>query len=166
MDEGGDIRMDDGAGRPKGLAELEERRSKVEVLQAGLDEGAAGRRQGSQVTRQAGNEAVRQENRQAGDNICRQVGDKVGTYLLNWNEAVFISLDLKTAGEEVVVVHILEEISRLDLVQHKNEEGGACRRSARRDRRRPGSRRGAGRWRRAATRAERWHICVGRRAAG
>ena len=46
LDEGPGIGTDDGAGRPEGLAELEERWSEVEALRAELDKGAAGRRRG------------------------------------------------------------------------------------------------------------------------
>ena len=39
------------------------------------------------------------------------------------NEAVFISLDVETAGEEVGVVQLSAEISRLELVRHINKKG-------------------------------------------
>ena len=39
------------------------------------------------------------------------------------NEAVFISLDVETAGEEVGVVQLSAEISRLGLVRHINKKG-------------------------------------------
>ena len=43
LDEAPGVRTDDGAGLTKGLAELEERQSEIEALQADLNEGAAGR---------------------------------------------------------------------------------------------------------------------------
>ena len=74
------IGTDDGAGRPKGLAELEGRRSEVEVLRAELDEGTAGRRRGRQAgshtVRHTGDEAGRQSYRQAGNEATRQQGSK------------------------------------------------------------------------------------------
>ena len=39
------------------------------------------------------------------------------------NEAVFISLDVETAWEEVGVVQLSAEISRLELVRHINKKG-------------------------------------------
>ena len=69
MEERLGFRTDDGVGLAKELAELEKRRSKVEALQAELDEGAEGRRQGRQgtrlATRQAGRWATKQPGRQA-----------------------------------------------------------------------------------------------------
>ena len=54
----------------EGLAELKEHRSEVEALQADIDEGAAGKRQGRQGTRpamrQVDNEVVMQATRQSG----------------------------------------------------------------------------------------------------
>ena len=100
------------------------------------------------------------------ENGVPSVRSKEAHDLLNRNEAVFISLDLETAREEVGVVQLSAEISRLDLVQHQNEKGGACRGSVRRDRRQPGARGAAGRRGRAAPRAERRHVRVGRRGAG
>ena len=60
--------------------------------------------------------------------------------LLNQSKAVFISLDLKTVGEEVTVIQLSVEMSRLNLVQHKNKKGGACRGSMHWYHRWPGSR--------------------------
>ena len=80
--------------------------------------------------------------------------------LLNQSKAVFVSLDLKTAGEEEGVVHLLAKMSRLDLVQHENDKGGACRGSVHWYHRWPGARQGAGRWCGAAPRIERWHVRV------
>ena len=54
--------------------------------------------------------------------------------VLNRNEAVSISLNLKIARDEVGVIQLSAEMSRIDLVQHKKEKGGACRGSVRRDR--------------------------------
>ena len=76
-------------GHPGGLGELEERRFKVEELQADLDKGAACRRQGRQgmrlATRQAGKQQSREATRQpqAGDQAGmrqrRQAGDELVT---------------------------------------------------------------------------------------
>ena len=51
LGEGPGVGTHDGAGFAEGLAELEERRPKVEARQAKLDEGDGGRQRGRQGTR-------------------------------------------------------------------------------------------------------------------
>ena len=43
--------------------------------------------------------------------------------LHNKGEAVFISFDIETAGEQVGIVQISAEVFRLDLVRNKNKQG-------------------------------------------